>query len=268
MYHVTNQSRRNRPYWSTIKAQSIANDETYDGDLLGLPLASFTTTRNEYERRITLPTISPYPRNTPKSEYIGDHHRVKIKFKIEDYHIFLMGKKRISITNKISQIQLLCIRRSDDERDQFEDEVYGILLKYFRDKKLIGQPLNNYFPNGQANVYKGTSSNEADRVFVNVHFTFDVDISVGAVWDTVRKHGGIGTGKIDRSFDGLKLSDLRSLWCMKYHCRALNDKIKQVEDKKYEIWKIMKPLQSEVKEAFDQWETELIHKLGQIHVNE
>ena len=45
-----------------------------------------------------------------------------------------MGKSSTSITNKISQIQLLCIRRSDNDRDQFEDEVYGILSKYYKDK--------------------------------------------------------------------------------------------------------------------------------------
>ena len=56
MYHVTNQSGRNKPHWRTIKAQSIANDRTYDGHLLGLPLASFTTTKNEYEGRIGVAT--------------------------------------------------------------------------------------------------------------------------------------------------------------------------------------------------------------------
>ena len=85
-------------------------------------------------------------------------------------------------------------------------------------------------------------------------------ISGGAKWDTVQKRGG--TGEIDHSFDDPGLNGLRSLWCMKYHSCTLCDKIKKVKDKKYEIWKIMKPLQSEVKEAFDQWETELIDKLG------
>ena len=42
IYHVTKETVN--PNWSAIKACSIA----YDGDLLGLPLASFTTTQNEY----------------------------------------------------------------------------------------------------------------------------------------------------------------------------------------------------------------------------
>ena len=63
MYHVTNVSAQNRrPDWHEIKPCSIANDKTYDGDLLGLPLASFTTTRYDGGHR-DMPTISPYPRN-------------------------------------------------------------------------------------------------------------------------------------------------------------------------------------------------------------
>ena len=266
MYHVTKETIN--PNWSTIKACSIANDETYDGDLLGLPLASFTTTQNEYMGKIKLPTISPYPRNIGRVVYTGSYRRVKIRFKMNDYHIFLMGKSSTSINNKISQIQLLCIRRSDNDRDQFEDEVYGILLKYYKDKKLTEQSLKKYFPDRQANVYKGQSRNEADRMFVNVHFTYDVDISVGVEWDTVSKLGGTGTGKIDHRFDDIKLDDLRSLWCMKHHFKTLNDKIIQLEDKKYETWKIMKPAQSALRKTFDQWENELIHKLGQMHTND
>ena len=105
-------------------------------------------------------------------------------------------------------------------------------------------------------------------MFVNVHFTYDVDISVGVEWDTVSKHGGIGTGQIDHRFDDIKLDDLRSLWCMKHHFKTLNDKIIQLEDKKYETWKIMKPAQSALRKIFDQWENELIHELGQMHTND
>ena len=46
MYHVTKEVKE--PKWSKIEARCIANDKRYDGDLLGLPLASFTTTLNEY----------------------------------------------------------------------------------------------------------------------------------------------------------------------------------------------------------------------------
>ena len=98
---------------------------------------------------------------------------------MSDYHIFLMGEKitpSAKSSNKNTQIQLLCIRRNDDERDQFEDEVYGILLMYHRKQKLTERKLNKYFPSEQANVFNNSSHSEADRMFVNVHFTFDVDI--------------------------------------------------------------------------------------------
>ena len=87
MYHVTNQNAR--PDWDTIEPVSIANDETYDGNLLGLPLASFTTTLNEFPHNtIGLPTISPYPRNiNPENMYTGSYHRVKIQFIKNDHYI-------------------------------------------------------------------------------------------------------------------------------------------------------------------------------------
>ena len=151
MYHVTKQREQdNRPNWDTIEPHSVANDKTYDGDILGLPLASFTTTLNEYNDVIDLPTISPYPRNINRTFYSGNHHRVKIKFNINHYCFFSMAEN--STPSNITQIQLLCIRKSDD-RDSFEDKVYGILLQHYRKKKLTKQLLNKYFPNGQANVY-------------------------------------------------------------------------------------------------------------------
>lgn len=55
---------------------------------------------------------------------------------------------------------------------------------------------------------------------------------------------------------------------MKHHFKTLNDKIIQLEDKKYETWKIMKPAQSALRKIFDQWENELIHELGQMHTND
>lgn len=253
MYHVTNQT--DKPDWETIEACSIANDKTYDGDLLGLPLASFTTTLNEYEGRITLPTKSPYPRCADS----GNHQRMRIRFNMNDYHIFLMKKHKGA--NNITQIQLLCIRktRSDDDQGHFEDEVYGILLKYYKDKQLTKESLNIYFPNGEANVFRSSSDNEADRMIVNVHFTYNikVDANFGASWDTVAKLGGTRTGDIDHSFDDISISDLRSLWCMKHHWKTLNDKIIHLEGRQYNMWQIIKPLQSELKKAFDQWEDEV-----------
>ena len=271
MYHVTNQSEQmDQPDWGTVEARSIANDETYDGALLGLPLASFTTTLNRY-KGVDLPTISPYPRNRfdLNVTYSGKHWRVITRFNMNNYHIFLMGDNSNQSIN--SQVQLLCIRKSDDERDQVEDEVYGILLEHFKNKKLTESQLDKYFPDGGANVYDSTGRRDADRMWVNVHFTFDYNIPEGiSEWDTVLKQGE--TGDINNKFDDIELNDLRSLWYMKHHFKVLNNTIvEQFNDKipgyYYKLWKIVEPLQSEFKQTFDNWESEVIHKLGQMQVN-
>ena len=224
MYHVTNVKEEDpQPNWETVKACSIANDKIYDGDLLGLPLASFTTTlyNDKAKGKIDLPTISPYPRSIPdKLVKPGTkHHRVKTPFFMDDYHIYFMVEHKGQGSNACTQIQLLCIRKQG--RDSFEDEVFSIMLQHH--KKVL---LNTYFPNGEANIY--TTDH---KVFVNVHFTHDIDIK-GAVWDVVPK-ADVGTGELDPELNDSKfeLSELRSLWCIKHHFNILNDKILHLREK-------------------------------------
>ena len=219
MYHVTNVSDQNpRPDWDAIEPVSIANDETYDGDLLGLPLASFSTTLFfQQNGRHSLPTKSPYPRNIHGKNHSGRHHRVRIKFYKNHFHIFLMGTYETMVSSGATQVQLLCIRKHG--RDQFEDGVYGILLQHYRERELTEQSLDKYFPCGGANVYKGDSDMEIYKMFVNVHFTYSIDVSSGAQWDVVQKSNSIGTGQIDETFDCIQLDDLRSLWCTKHYVK-------------------------------------------------
>ena len=227
MYHVTNVKEEDpQPNWETVKACSIANDKIYDGDLLGLPLASFTTTSYINDKgKIGLPTISPYPRSIPDlKKYVKPgtkHHRVKTPFYMDDYHIYYMGEHKGQSSNACTQIQLLCIRKQG--RDSFEDEVFGIMLLQHYEKVLLP---NTYFPNGEANIY--TTEN---KVFVNVHFTHDIDIR-GAAWDLVPKRD-LGTGKLDPELNDrhFELSELRSLWCIKHHFNILNDKILHLREK-------------------------------------
>ena len=121
-----------------------------------------------------------------------------------------------------NQIQLLCIKKHG--RNQFEDEVYGILLQHYRGRELTEQTLDTYFPRGGANVYRRDGANEVDRMFVNVHFTYPINIRTEAHWDTVQKSDLIGTGRIDEGFDGIQLDDLCSLWCIRHYFKALKDK--------------------------------------------
>ena len=207
MYHVTNQ--RERPTWNRIRC-SVANDITFDGDILGLPLASFTTTLYSNHGEIGLPTISPYPRRTEQGM---DHYRVKIRFNKDDYHIFLMADSRF---RAVTQYHLLCIRK--DGRDRFENELYGILLQHYGEKELDHERLNIYFPGGMANIYNRD-------MFVNVHFAYEVNIENG-IWDTVLQRGAVG--EIDEPLNHINLEILRVLWCLKHLSIALNSQLSQL----------------------------------------
>ena len=264
MYYVTNRSaQHDRPDWDTIEPMSIANDETYDGDLLGLPLASFTTTLfYRHTGRHTLPTKSPYPRNIHGKDHSGrHHHRVKIKFYKHHYHIFLMATYETKGSRGAIQIQLLCIKKHG--RDQIEDEVYGILLQHYRERELTEQTLDTYFPCGDANVYRGDSDIEVHKMFVNVHFTYPIDVRTGAHWDIVQKSNLIGTGKIDETFTCIRPDDLRSLWCIKHYFMALKDKVVNL-DNIPKIRQILAPPQLQLKSLFHQRDDELIDKLAKM----
>ena len=72
-YHVTNLEQSHERY--KMLRPSIANDETYDGDLVGLPVVPFTTTLFNYKGSVMLPTISTYPREGIENQ---QYQRVKI----------------------------------------------------------------------------------------------------------------------------------------------------------------------------------------------
>ena len=67
---------------------------------------------------------------------------MKIKFYKNHYHIsvFLMAKYETTVTSSATQIQLLCIKKHG--LNQFEDEVYGILLQHYRGRELTEQTLD------------------------------------------------------------------------------------------------------------------------------
>lgn len=233
MYHVTNvQDNARKPNWDKIKPYSIANDETYDGDLLGLPLASFTTTLTSYQGSNSLPTISPYPRS---AEVGSSHHRVKVQFNMNDYYIFWMNSHKTG-TSGVTQIQLLCIRKNN--REELENKIYETLLQYYKDKELTTEQLEGYFPNGQANVY-----DSKNKTFVNVHFVCAIDIRDGQ-WDTVER-GRFRTGELHHS-PSINCNDFCLLWCMKQQVIALiNDEIGKLttpltEEKSEEIVRYLK----------------------------
>ena len=85
MYHVTNVSvdkSPKPPEWNMIKP-SVANDPVYNGNLLGLPVAFFTTTLRDG----ILPDQSPYPTGSRPDVL---HWQVKIPFNVSKFKFFLM----------------------------------------------------------------------------------------------------------------------------------------------------------------------------------
>ena len=232
MYHVTNVSDKEETpkSWMNIEARSIANDKIYDGDLFGLPLASFTTT--SYINQDALPTTSPYPRNAQRKE---KHHRVKTRFVINDYYIYLMGEHK---TGSRTQIQLLCIRKQD--RDPFEDKVYSLLQNSEK------ASLHKYFPNQRSNIYDSNN-----KMFVNVHFTYAIDITgEKGQWDTVER-GDQGTGEIDFELNDIELSDLRSMWCIFQEFKIIQDEISGLAEKTPKILDYIKPMYNKLKKLYE-----------------
>ena len=72
-YHVTNLEQSHERY--KMLRPSIADDETYDGDLVGLPVVCLSTTLYDNNGDLELPSTSPYPRTGTEGR---KYQRVKI----------------------------------------------------------------------------------------------------------------------------------------------------------------------------------------------
>ena len=175
MYHVTDVSVEKSPKppeWSMIKP-SVANDPVYNGSLLGLPVAFFTTTLFNNK----LPKISPYPRGGSK----GTHHwRVILPFDYCKFKIFLMNKYKIDKSG-VTQVHLLCLNEEKSEADK-------LLITVLTHKGILIDT-TEYFPERSA------ADKEGCKV-VNVSFINPVLIGKDAKWDTVSKRYSTPTNKL------------------------------------------------------------------------
>lgn len=183
MYHVTNISSRDEngqvvnsdhPDWNEIRPH-VANDKRWDGKLVGLPVAFFTTTLYQGD----LPTISPYP----KSGVVNSRHwRVSVPFNPDHYKILEMARHE-------KQVHLLCldvINGNDIEKGLVDILNTGLGLQLY-----LEADREQYFPDGQANDYMQLHTN----YFVNVCFIKPVQIGEDAEWDEVqRKDRGCSCG--------------------------------------------------------------------------
>ena len=183
MYHVTNISKddsSDNPDWVEIR-QNVADDKTYDGNLVGLPVASFTTT----QRNGKLPIFSPYPRNGIKGKL---YWRVAVPFRYDDYNIFLMN-------DNLKQIHLLCLTKDGTA-------VENILSAALEKRSLTDKQFATYFPNNQPNEYIDS------KIFVNVGFIQPIQIPGKESWDTVKRSGhGHGELVMTANKDNIQLLD-------------------------------------------------------------
>ena len=190
MYHVTNvpvkrnKSNRpkNQPDWEKVRV-NVADDKTFDGKLVALPVACFTTTLYQGD----LPTQSPYPRyvtvsgTKAKAKPETEYWRVDVPFNLHKYKIFEMAKSVI-------QVHLLCL-----DRLNATDMLLADILIMNKNVELANrEDLKEYFPIDDNLLGPNEYSNNGDRkrykhIFVNVSFINPVAITDDARWTFVKK---------------------------------------------------------------------------------
>ena len=191
-YHVTNIPASDMKLEYPRLTLNVADDETYDGILVGLPVVCFTTTcycdfRNE--NKVTLPSKSPYPRpcgpNLRSEELEGKRHkRVSVPLKkFQGYDWWKMN----SIDG---QIHLLFTR--DDWSTMLRNSI-GVQFKAIDDKQNNDYLLfHENSEEWQRNLYK-IKGKEICYPFVNIFFVDEVQLDEGCTWDAV-PHSGANTG--------------------------------------------------------------------------
>ena len=163
MYHVTNVSvdeSSQHPDWPTIKP-TVANDTVYNGSLLGLPVAFFTTTKFKNMP----PNESPYPRGAATGI---EHWRVTIPFDYRKFSLFLMNERKTDKSG-VTQIHLLCLNKHNSKAEKLLTTVLT-----HKEKLIDGTRLNRYFPNSTANEFT------QGGIIVNVSFINPVSVTEDA----------------------------------------------------------------------------------------
>lgn len=177
MYHVTNQALENNPHepdWRKIEVHA-ANDPGFDGKLVGLPVAYFSTTRFKPEKDCPVdfrPVSSPYPRSGDKDK---KYWRLCMPFNPKEYTIFEVFGDKPNF-----QVHLLCLDKTGSGHN-FEKVLVEILSKLKEDFPPLDETgFRRYFPNDGAN-------HSTDGFWVNVCFTTPVEIGDNPKWNTVQK---------------------------------------------------------------------------------
>ena len=195
MYHVTNVpvkknkkgQAENQPDWEKVEVH-VADDKIYDGKLVALPVACFTTTLYKGG----LPTQSPYPRyvsGTKEKPKLGtEYWRVDVPFNLHKYKIFEMAASKSA-----SQVHLLCLDKDDDT-----EMLLAKILIMNKNAELNRNDLGKYFPIDKVTGFHGPNDYCYDRrkpdnsryrpIFVNVSFINPVVLNrTKSSWTSVEK---------------------------------------------------------------------------------
>jgi len=178
MYHVTDISEDDspdHPKWTEIRL-STADDKTYNGELLHLPVASF--------QQLCITVIfQPSHLTQDVMKKIKYYWQVKIPFEYDKYNMFLMN-------DHPTQIHLLCLTKDGMDGSTGVENILNILAtKIIKERHLKDKDVLEYFPNGQPNDYIDSDT----KWFVNLFFIKPIKIPNGSEWDEVKrsrfKHG-------------------------------------------------------------------------------
>ena len=213
-YHVTNIPASNDELEYQHLTLNVADDKTYDGILVGLPVVCLSTTCYcdfRDENKVKLPTKSPYPRlrgPNPRPEELEElkgkmHKRVSVPLrKFQGYDWWKMNSTD-------EQIHLLFTR--DNWSTMLRNSI-GAQFKAIDDKQN-----NDYLrfhedtEEWQRNLYK-MKGEEICHPFVNIFFVDEVQLDEDCTWDEV-PHSGAKTGS-RREFQEKDKQHHREKWIL------------------------------------------------------
>jgi hypothetical protein len=177
-YHVTNVEYTGQvpPNWEFLMSTD-ADDPSFDGPLFcrGTKCVYFNTTL----RNSDLPTMSPYPRESPRNTR---YWRVKVPMNhFDDYKIWFL-QCRVTDRSNVKQVLLVMARMQDEDFmmslketcPEITDDEKKIDL-YLQRCQNSEETLPSYFGNDYA----------LDKTYVNIAVLHDFPLNKQCLWDTV-----------------------------------------------------------------------------------
>jgi hypothetical protein len=198
IYHVSNVPASSpAPQWTHVQP-SLLRDQTYDGPMVGLETAAFSSTliNGKMPRRTTYPT-----RAAAGTKW----WRTAFTFDPRGQRMFLMHEYTTKESG-VRQVQLLCCSIADPAESDF-----AVALATIGFRELQPPHYNDFLPNGRGNSFDNT-------MWVNLHFLAYVPVMGGAAsWRKVAKMGDTGAGQLVALKAVPGKVAMMSKWLEKYH---------------------------------------------------